>query len=74
MKQLGRADIPLTEQGQQDARKLGERLCAVRFTHVFTSPLQRHGEHVNWPGWVKLQKSNRTWQDGTIARTRDSAQ
>jgi broad specificity phosphatase PhoE len=37
----GRTDIPLTEQGEQDARKLGERLCAVRFTRVFTSPLQR---------------------------------
>ena len=37
----GRTDIPLTEQGEQDARKLGERLHAVRFRRVFTSPLQR---------------------------------
>ena len=37
----GRTDILLTEQGEQDARKLGERLCAVRFTRVFTSPLLR---------------------------------
>jgi len=37
----GRTDIPLTEQGEQDARKLRERLCAVRFTRVFSSPLQR---------------------------------
>jgi broad specificity phosphatase PhoE len=37
----GRTDIPLTEQGEQDARGLAERLHAVEFSHVFTSPLQR---------------------------------
>lgn len=37
----GRTDIPLTEQGEQDARKLAERLRAVRFSRVFTSPRQR---------------------------------
>ena len=37
----GRTDIPLTEQGEQDARKLAERLRAVKFNRGFTSPLQR---------------------------------
>jgi broad specificity phosphatase PhoE len=37
----GRTDIPLTEQGEQDARKLAERLGAVRFSRVLTSPRQR---------------------------------
>ena len=37
----GRTDIPLTEQGEQDARDLAEPLRAVRFCRVFTSPLQR---------------------------------
>lgn len=37
----GRTDIALTEQGEKDARKLAERLRAVRFSRVFTSPLQR---------------------------------
>lgn len=37
----GRTDIPLTEQGEQDARKLAKRLRLVRFSHVFTSPMQR---------------------------------
>jgi probable phosphoglycerate mutase len=37
----GRTDIPLTEQGEQDARKLADRLHAVKFSRVFTSPLQR---------------------------------
>ena len=36
-----RTDIPLTEQGEQDARKLGERLRAASITRVFTSPRQR---------------------------------
>ena len=37
----GRTDIPLTEHGEQDARKLAERLRTVKFSRVFTSPLQR---------------------------------
>ena len=37
----GRTDIPLTEQGEQDARKLGERLRAVTFAAVLTSPRTR---------------------------------
>ena len=36
-----RTDVPLTEQGEQDARKLGERLRDLRFSQVFTSPRQR---------------------------------
>lgn len=37
----GRTDIPLTEQGEEDARKLADRLHAVSFNRVFTSPLRR---------------------------------
>jgi len=37
----GRTDIPLTEQGEQDARKLAAQLRDVRFSRVFTSPRQR---------------------------------
>lgn len=37
----GRADIPLTERGEHDARSLTERLAALQVTNVFTSPLQR---------------------------------
>jgi probable phosphoglycerate mutase len=36
-----RTEIPLTEQGEQDARKLGERLRDLRFSQVFTRPRQR---------------------------------
>ena len=37
----GRTDIPMTNRGEQDAQKLAERLHAVKFSRVFTSPLQR---------------------------------
>jgi probable phosphoglycerate mutase len=37
----GRTDLPLTAQGEKAARKLGERLRATKFNHVFTSPRQR---------------------------------
>ena len=37
----GRTDLPLTEHGEKEARKLAERLGAVRSSRVFTSPLLR---------------------------------
>jgi probable phosphoglycerate mutase len=37
----GRTDMPLTAQGEQDARLLGDKLRDVRFIRVFTSPRQR---------------------------------
>jgi broad specificity phosphatase PhoE len=37
----GRTDIPLTDQGEEEARRVGERLRAVSFSHVISSPMQR---------------------------------
>lgn len=37
----GVSDLPMTEQGERDARKLGGRLRGLAFAKVFTSPLQR---------------------------------
>jgi broad specificity phosphatase PhoE len=37
----GRTDLPLTPEGEQNARRLGERLKGMHFAKVFTSPLQR---------------------------------
>lgn len=37
----GRADIPLTAHGEDEARAVGMRLRGTLFTHVLTSPLQR---------------------------------
>src|SRR5947199_3974084 len=37
----GLTDIPLTERGERNAQRLGERLTGLTFARVFTSPLQR---------------------------------
>jgi probable phosphoglycerate mutase len=37
----GHTDLPLTERGECNARRLGERLKGLDFARVFTSPLQR---------------------------------
>ena len=37
----GRTDLPLTEHGEKEARKLAMRLIGVSFSRVFTSPLLR---------------------------------
>jgi len=37
----GLTDMPLTERGECNARRLGERLKGLEFARVFTSPLQR---------------------------------
>src|SRR5262249_7299133 len=37
----GLTDLPLTERGERNARRLGERLRGLAFARVFTSPLQR---------------------------------
>jgi broad specificity phosphatase PhoE len=40
----GRSDLPLTDEGREQARKLGERLKPVRFAAVARSPLGRTKE------------------------------
>jgi broad specificity phosphatase PhoE len=37
----GRTDLPLTERGEQNARRLGERLKGMKLALVLTSPLRR---------------------------------
>jgi len=37
----GLTDLPLTPNGERNARRLGERLKGMTFSDVFTSPLQR---------------------------------
>src|SRR5262249_60515949 len=40
-KYTGFTDLPLTERGERNARRLSERLRGLNFAKVFTSPLQR---------------------------------
>jgi broad specificity phosphatase PhoE len=37
----GSTDLPLTEQGERNARQLGQELRGRQFARIFTSPLQR---------------------------------
>lgn len=37
----GRSDLPLTPQGEANARRLGDRFAGIHFERVFTSPLAR---------------------------------
>jgi broad specificity phosphatase PhoE len=37
----GRTNLPLTERGEENARRLGERLSGATFAKVFCSPLRR---------------------------------
>lgn len=37
----GLNDLPLTERGERNARRLGDRLAGLSFARVFASPLQR---------------------------------
>ena len=37
----GRTDLPLTDRGERDARRLRDRLDGLGFDKVYTSPLRR---------------------------------
>jgi broad specificity phosphatase PhoE len=49
----GRTDIPLTQQGERDAEKLGARLKELEFAQVMTSPLQRARRTAELAGFGK---------------------
>jgi broad specificity phosphatase PhoE len=50
----GLTDLPLTERGEQTARRLGERLAGLTFVNVFTSPLQRAAKTCELAGFAAL--------------------
>jgi probable phosphoglycerate mutase len=50
----GRTDLPLTERGERNAHRLGERLKGVAFANVFTSPLQRAAGTCELAGYGKV--------------------
>ena len=50
----GRTDIPLTERGERNARRLGERLKGLKFETILTSPLQRAARTCELAGFGKL--------------------
>lgn len=50
----GRTDIPLTEQGELEAKTLRDRLRGVGFSRVLTSPLQRARRTCELAGFGEL--------------------
>jgi probable phosphoglycerate mutase len=47
----GRTDLPLTDRGERNARRLGERLKGLTFARVVTSPLQRAAQTCKLAGF-----------------------
>ena len=54
----GRTDIPLTQRGERNARRLGERLKGMSFARVFTSPLQRAARTCELAGFGKMAEAD----------------
>jgi broad specificity phosphatase PhoE len=55
----GTTDLPLTERGEHNARRLGERLKGLNFTKVFTSPLQRAARTCELAGFRAVAEVDR---------------
>src|SRR5262245_34549226 len=63
----GRTDMPLTERGQRNARRLGERLHGLTFAAIYTSPLQRAAHTCELAGFgaqAKIDGDLREWDYG----------
>jgi len=50
----GLTDLPLTERGERNARRLGERLKGLTFAKVFTSPLRRASRTCELAGFAAV--------------------
>ena len=55
----GLTDLPLTERGERNARRLGERLKGLTFAKVFTSPLQRASRTCELAGFGAVAEVDR---------------
>ena len=63
----GVTDLPLTERGESNARRLGERLKGLSFAKVFTSPLQRAARTCELAGFGASGNRSRPARNGTTA-------
>jgi broad specificity phosphatase PhoE len=54
----GLTDLPLTPNGERNARRLGERLKGMTFARVFTSPLQRASRTCELAGFGAVAETN----------------
>src|SRR5262245_20464957 len=54
----GLTDLPLTERGEHNARRLGERLQGLTFAKVFTSPLKRAARTCELAGFAPAAETD----------------
>ncbi len=54
----GLTDLPLTPNGERNARRLGERLKGMTFARVFTSPLQRAARTCELAGFRAIAETD----------------
>jgi broad specificity phosphatase PhoE len=54
----GLTDLPLTERGEANARRLGVRLAGIPFARVFTSPLERAKRTCELAGFAQAAESD----------------
>jgi broad specificity phosphatase PhoE len=55
----GLTDLPLTERGERNARRLGVRLEGIAFAKVFTSPLKRATRTCELAGFAQVAELDR---------------
>jgi broad specificity phosphatase PhoE len=63
----GLTDLPLTPQGEENAKRLGERLKTLKFSKVFTSPLKRAArtcELAGFGGVAEVDRNLVEWNYG----------
>ena len=70
----GFTDLPLTDRGERNARRLADRLKGLSFRKVFTSPLQRAMRSCELAGLAPKPKSIGTCSNGITANTKAVAQ
>ena len=70
LRHTGRTDLPLTEEGEREARLLREPLAAVAFDRVLCSPLARARETCELAGLGGRRSFATTCSSGTTATTR----
>ena len=54
----GLTDLPLTERGERNARKLGKRLAGLAFAKVLTSPLKRAAQTCELAGFGAVAETD----------------
>lgn len=71
----GLTDLPLTDRGEANARRLGERLAGLRFAKVFASPLVRAARTCELAGFGAVAETDRDlveWNYGAYEGRRTS--